>query len=44
MIYNKIIQNFVKQTKKIDKTSLNNYNNVNDVNECVRMLNVACLC
>ena len=44
MIYNKIIQNSVKQTKEIDKTSSNNYNNVNDVNECARMLDVVCSC
>ena len=43
MIYNNIAQNFVKQTKEIDKTSLNNCNNVNNVNECVHMSNVACL-
>ena len=43
MTYNKIIQNLLKQTKKINKTSLNNYNNVNDINECARMLDVACL-
>ena len=43
MIYNKIIQNFIKQTKEIDKTSSNNYNNINDVNEYARMLDVACL-
>ena len=42
MTYNKIAQNSVKQTKKIDKTALNNYNNVNYVNECARMLDVAC--
>ena len=40
MIYNKIVQNFVKQMKEINKTSLNNCNNVNDINECARMLNV----
>ena len=41
MTYNKIAQNLVKQTKKIDKTSSNNYNNINDVNECARMLDAA---
>ena len=44
MTYNKIVQNSVKQTKEIDKTSSNNYSNVNDVNECVRMFDVACSC
>ena len=42
MIYNKIAQNLIKQTREIDKTSSNNYNNVNDINECARMLDVAC--
>ena len=42
MTYNKIVQNSVKQTKKIDKTSSNNCNNVNDVNKCARMLDAAC--
>ena len=44
MIYNKIIQNLVEQTEKINKTSLNNCNNANDVNECARMFDVACSC
>ena len=43
MIYNKIVQNFEKQTKKIDKTSSNKYNNVNNISEYARMLDVACL-
>ena len=42
MIYNKVAQNFVKQTEKINKISSNNYNNVNNINECARMLDVAC--
>ena len=44
MTYNKIIQNSVRQTKEIDRTSSNNCNNVNDVNEYARMLDVACSC